>query len=551
MNKYKYILIFIGFAILIMWKALLPGYVLGLDMVFAPQMDVSPNLDGFLNSLPINYVIYWLGLIVPAWAVQKIIFLALFSSIGYMAFKHLPLGEDKVARLFSALIYLVNPFVYSRFLAGQWAHLMAYAFLPLFVHCLLVFKEKNDLKSGLKLFGSLFLISIFSIHFFAMASMLLVAWLPYCLMGKLVDSDWDKVKPLVRNIAICGGLFLIISSYWLIPAMDRTEPIEQRFDAAHWQAFSAGGYKNISPTLNLVSLNGFWGERYVWAEHFAWPQDYAVFWITLAFILSLVLIGLVTGIKNERTRNISIFFGILGMLSLAFASGAGETMFKDLNLWLYTHISFWSGFRDSQKFTGLLVLSYAFFAGLGLSNIIDYLGAKKPTSKGPFLAVIFIIPIIFGYLVWGGFHGQIRPVWYPDAWFNAKKIIDADKSESKVLFLPWHGYMSLRFNNNIISANPAKRFFGEKIIESKSVELGGIYNQEANEEYLILDAVIRDDQMDSDKKIDFLKREYGIKYIIKVKDLESVDNISYDFLFSPRMDKRQENDEALVYEIKR
>ena len=66
-----------------------------------------------------------------------------------------------------------------------------------------------------------------------------------------------------------------------------------------------------------------------------------------------------------------------------------------------------------------------------------------------------------------------------------------------------------------------------------------------------MDAVIRDDQMDSDKKIDFLKREYGIKYIIKVKDLESVDNISYDFLFSPRMDKRQENDEALVYEIKR
>ena len=151
-----YILIFLGLAILILWQALCPGYVLGLDMVFAPGMKVIINPDGFSNFLPIGYIIYWLGLIIPVWLIQKIIFLVLFFSIGYLAFKYLPVGKNKAVRMFSALIYLVNPFVYSRFLAGQWTHLMAYAFLPLFIHCLFGFTEKSNLKSGLKLFGTLF-----------------------------------------------------------------------------------------------------------------------------------------------------------------------------------------------------------------------------------------------------------------------------------------------------------------------------------------------------------------------------------------------------------
>ena len=51
----NYILIFLGLAVLILWQALLPGYIFGLDMVFGPEMNVNLNTDGFLNSLPINY----------------------------------------------------------------------------------------------------------------------------------------------------------------------------------------------------------------------------------------------------------------------------------------------------------------------------------------------------------------------------------------------------------------------------------------------------------------------------------------------------------------
>lgn len=543
-----YILIFLGLAVLILWQALMPGYVLGLDMVFAPNMQVITNSDGFLNFLPIGYLIYWLGLIIPVWLAQKVILLVLFFNIGYLAFKYLPVGENKPVRMFSALIYLVNPFVYARFLAGQWTVLMAYAFLPLLIYYLFIFKEKNDIKSCLKLFGSLFLISIFSIHFLTMSVMILAIWFIYYFVKYLVLNNKEKARAMLKNVIICCVLFLIVSSYWLIPAINRSKPIEQRFDVSHWQAFSAGGYKNISPILNVISLNGFWGERNPWAQYFLWPQDYSIFWISFSLIMIFVLIGIIAGFKDKEKRNKTIFLFLLGLLAFVFSTGVGDTIFKNINVWLFENVFFWSGFRDSQKFSGLLALCYAVFAGLGLAKTIDSIEKKKSAIIDIFLSLIFLIPIFFGFLIWGGFHKQIQPVWYPESWFEARQIIESDKSDGKVLFLPWHGYFSLKFNNSVISSNPAVRFFGDKIVASKNVELDKIYNQEENEEYLEFDNIVRDDSILIDEKVRLLQIS-NIRYIIYLKDLEEVDDLLYDFLTSPKMEKIMERDGVLVYKI--
>ena len=550
-NNNLYILIFFGLAVLILWQMLLPGFVLGLDMVFTPEMKVIINPDGFNNFLPVGYLIYWISLIIPVWLIQKIIFIILFFNIGYLAFKYLPVGENKTARMFSALIYLVNPFVYSRFLAGQWTHLMAYAFLPIFISCLLSFKEKNDFKSVLKLFGSLFLISIFSVHFFIMTVLILLIWSLYYLIKYLYQKKRVEFRTLFKNLSIASFIFLIISSYWLIPAFSRNQPVEQRFGVEHWQEFSAGGYENISPLLNVVSLNGFWGERNPWAKYFVWPQDYSIFWISFSLIMIFVLIGIMAGFKDKEKKHKTIFFFLIGVLAFVFSTGVGDTIFKNLNLWFYTHISFWSGFRDSQKFSGLLALSYAFFVGLGFVSVSEYLKKKKPAVMSMFLSLVFIIPILFGYLIWGGFHKQIQPVWYPESWFEAKKIIDNDQSDNRVLFLPWHGYMSLDFNNKIISLNPGKRFFGDRVLVGKNVELGRIYDQETDTEYDALDRIIKDNLMSSDEKLNLLTEKYKIGWIIEIQDLKDTDNLIYEFLTSARIEKRLERDDILVYEIKR
>ncbi|HBU06561.1 MAG TPA: hypothetical protein DEB09_00585 [Candidatus Magasanikbacteria bacterium] len=552
MKKFdKYIFLFIFLSGIILWQGLLPGYILNLDMIFAPEMGVVSNLaEGFGSSLPIGYILHWLCLIFPAWLVQKAILLFLFFIIGYLAYRFLPVGENKNIRLFSALLYLSNPFVYSRFLAGHWMHLFAYGFLPLFIYHLLALQTKNNWQTCLKFFSVLFLISLFSIHFFIMVCLISLVWFLYLLINYLSQKKTKEFWLLFKNLLFTGLVFLIVSSYWLIPAFSRPTPVEQRFGLEHWQAFSAGGYKDVGTFLNVASLNGFWGERNPWAGYFLWPQDYVVFWFAFVVVFVLGLIGVWNGLKRQKTRFITVFFAGLGVLTFIFATGVGETIFKPINFWLYEHTSLWSGFRDSQKFSGFLVLSYAIFAGLGLEAILDFIKKSKPVLENIFLSFILIIPILFGFLIWGGFRGQIQPVWYPTSWSEAKSIINHDNSDSRVLFLPWHGYLSLNFNNNLVIANPARRFFGPRAVVSKSVELEDIYNQEANQEYLVLDKIITSSTLyTTDEVIDFLITQ-KIKYIVYFQDLKTVDNLQYNFLSSGKIKRILEDQQLVMYEIK-
>lgn len=548
-NNIIIIFLFVALAGVILWQALLPGYILSLDMIFTPTMGVLTNPDGFLNFLPVSHILHWLSQIIPSWIVQKATFVFLFSILGYLAYKFLPVGEDKNVRLFSALLYLSNPFVYVRFLAGHWTYLMAYSFLPLFLHHLFALQKTNDRRSCFKFCGALFLIGVFSVHLFILAVLASFIWIFYLLIRFFRRKEFIKVRTLAKNICLAGFVLLLASSYWMVPAFFRPAPLEQRFGYEHWQAFSAGGYKNINPLLNVASLNGFWGERNAWAKYFLWLQDYTVFWVAYMMILVLVLLGVCHGIKNLKTKPQAIFMVGAGLTALIFAVGVGDTIFKQLNLWLYEHVYFWSGFRDSHKFSAVLALSYAFFAGFGLEWALAHLPNKKPMFYNFITSFILLIPIFFGLLMWGGFHGQLQPVWYPTSWFAARDIINQDPSAARILVLPWHGYLSLNFNNNLITSNPAKRFFGERAVVSQNVELGDVYNQEKNQSYADLDDLIKNEATRSeDEVLDFfLQRK--IKYIIHFQDLKTVDSLHYEFLNSDRLKKIITENDLVMYEI--
>src|SRR3972149_2276494 len=105
--------IFAAVTLFILWKLLLPGYVLTLDMVFTPEMPVVFSGASYSNSFLLKYSVHALSGLIPSWLVQKLIFLILFFCIGYLSFVYLPLIKNNTARLFAALIYTLNPFVYA------------------------------------------------------------------------------------------------------------------------------------------------------------------------------------------------------------------------------------------------------------------------------------------------------------------------------------------------------------------------------------------------------------------------------------------------------
>jgi len=376
-----------------------------------------------------------------------------------------------------------------------------------------------------------------------------VGWFLWHFIEYLARDNIALLKLTLKNLALGGLVFAVAGAYWLIPAAVQAQPAWQRFDIKHWQAFAAGGYGSVNTTLNVLSLHGFWGQGQAWSKQFAWPQDYPLFWLGFLLVAMLILIGLVSGFRNHTSRKTVLFFAILGLLAFVFATGVGETVFKGFNLCLYQNIFFWPGFRDSQKFSGLLALSYAVLGGFGASRVLSFLKTCRLGLIGS-LHLMSSIPLAFGFLALGGFWGQLQPVWYPPVWNRAKETLRQESPGSKTLFLPWHGYLSFKFNNDIVIANPAGKFFGEGAIVSRSVELGGIYDQERDPEYDQLDKAVSGRlSLSPDRTIDFLAAQ-NIKYIVYFQDLKKTDNLKYEFLSSDRLRPIIKDGQLVMSEIK-
>src|SRR3989344_3329198 len=109
-NKNK-LFLFFALIILILWQALLPGYILTLDTVWSNNVDYT--VDSSFNLLPLNYLLTFLDAILPGWIVQKLLIIFLFLLLFYLPFRFFPWPERKDARLWFSLFFVFNPFVYE------------------------------------------------------------------------------------------------------------------------------------------------------------------------------------------------------------------------------------------------------------------------------------------------------------------------------------------------------------------------------------------------------------------------------------------------------
>ncbi|HTX87058.1 MAG TPA: hypothetical protein VMC41_03255 [Candidatus Nanoarchaeia archaeon] len=567
------ILFFAVVCLVILWQILWPGYILTLDTVFAPKLNLDYffTSGNFFNSLPFVYFLKFFNLFLTGWVVEKILIISLFLSIGFLAYVYLPVPKKYYARYFAALFYLINPFVYERFLAGQWAVLFGYAFLPPFIAALIKFHRQPQWQNVFKLFGWLALINIFSLHLFVMSALMLAGYFvvslflttlshhPHTppqagrvLLGKGGENLTHPVSPGASHPSregnnsqpppnpslkrrgewiikfLVGGLvFLVISSYWLVPYfVNQSSSDINNFDQSNWQAFATAGDKHLGTAFNVAALYGFWEEHENWAGYFLWPKDNYIFWlITAAALFVLIISGIIWGWKKKRKLVIALL--LVGLGSFIFSCGVGETIFKNFNFFLFQHFNFWRGFRDSEKWTSYLVLVYAILAGWGVICLSELFQQKKYLKY--FVWILMALAILGTYTELGGFARQLQPVWYPASWYKAKQILDQDKSDYRVLFLPWHMYLSLNFNHKLIMANPANQFFGPKIIESGNMEMPGASGNYLDQKFAALDKMISNGSSSSEAEMNIL-RENKIKYIIFLSDLSAVDKYRYDFI---------------------
>ena len=534
MSRFGPLLFAAGGTVLVLWQMLLPGYVLTWDMTFGPA-HVFPKVSGLVNGFPVWFLIYAVGFVMPMWAVQKAILVGLFFSLFYLPLRFFPFNTESWTRYAAASLYAVNPFVYERFLAGQWTILAAYALLAPFFYYLLELLRAPERRTALYLAATMLLIGVFSLHAFVMAALIAAAVVIVGLVRYPAGA-----RPLAGCAALTGVIVAMVSLYWIVPYLMNPEaaPVPH-FTEAHWSAFQTSADPVVfgNATGNVAMLYGFWGESYPWMQSLRSPKDtLTVFLPSLLALTIVIVVGGVALARKRSERFRALLLLAIGAAAFVFSVGLAPSVFFGFNLWLFEHVPFWRGFRDTEKWSMVLALIYAYFFAAGASYLVS---AVRPKLRYVAQIALVVLPLVYTFTMLGGFAGQLRAVEYPAPWYEVNAFLEKD-AECKALFLPCHQYYWLAFNDSRLTGNTAPRFFDCTIVSSADAEIGEVGDQGASPSYrAIADAVTNNNLQSVDDTLAVLRKE-GIRYVIYTADVQRYDEYTYPFLDQTGLTKMYE-----------
>jgi hypothetical protein len=518
-SRFSYALFALVGTLCVLGGLLLPGYILTLDAVFGP-VAIAPSFSGLAAaSAPVRELFVLLVAIFPAWLVQKAYLVAIIFSLCYLPLRFFPFAREHGAEYASAILFAVNPFVYERFLAGQWGIVLAAAFLFPLVSLLL------ELVRGAPVhlrFAALWLvlIAMFSLHIFVIAAL-------STLVALAIAAFRADARLLVREIVAAAVIVLALSSYWLMGAYSSASAQLAHFDDAHREAFMTHTDPALGTIGTVATLYGFWGEDDPWAEQFRWPAEYPMLSIIglvmLAFTIGLGVYSLCT---KAYCDDLALLL-VLGAGAIVFSCGIAPGPFAALNAWLFEHVPVWDGFRDSEKWSALLLVVYAILWGRGVAVALS---AVREYARPYLLGVLLTVPLFYVPTMVPGFLGQLKPLWYPDSWQQVDAILSQDPACSAV-FLPWHQYYSARFADGRLIGNPASKYFHCQMYVSHDPEIGTIDAIGESALYYRINAILTAPHAQADLAIADLKAS-GIRYIILSRDLEGEDPLTYSFIMS-------------------
>jgi hypothetical protein len=449
-------------ALIILLPLVLPGYVLTLDMVFVPH---PPLPDTVTASYPFHAAIHFLSYVIPGDVLQKIILLSIIvgSGIGahrlveYLwtndATQHL---ASRLAPYAGGILYVINPYVYGRFMAGQYAVLLGYALLPFFVLALLRFIGNPSIRRTLVVAAWAVAISIVSVHTVGLLIIMTIVASAVAIWQRRHDKQ--PLRDLFSYATVGVMATLVASSYWLVPAMlGRGSIAEQasEFTATDRQAFATDG-----GVFNVLQLQGFWAEAQQLFVLSGDPLPFSGLWQMALW--GVIIIGVIVAWRLRRS--VAVLFGIAGALAVILAVG------DSINSWLAAHVSFFAGYREPHKFVALLALTYAVFFAYGTRAIL--VRVRSGGVHGAVIGLVLLPFLVTPTMLWG-FNGQLKPVQYPPDWYSVRAQLDQVNPDGKVVFLPWHLYMKFDFSGRII-ASPAEKFFGNNVITSNDPEFAGL-----------------------------------------------------------------------------
>lgn len=512
-------------ALIVLGGILLPGYVLTLDLVFSPHMQWPQEVT---NTFPLQVVLWTFGQFLPGDVVQKIVLFAilLLSGVG----THLVIKSIQNyytdwrlswtwAAYFAGVFYMINPFTYSRFMAGQWMVLLGYALFPFFVRSVILLFQQQKIAQAAKVGLWATLTVVASIHFVGMIALVFI--------GSFTIATIKRYRTLCSMLALALGGVLLLSSYWLIPAVFGGGSIgtaANGFDASHFDGFATNGRGALGSIGEVIRLQGFWVES---RGFYTLPQEKMPLWgLLFMAIWALVVLGAIAAGKRSKV----LAFGLLGcvLAGVVLAATPLIAVLKD-------SLPFIAGYREPHKFAALIAFGYAILGGLGAG----YIGTKIKRGRMVVAVGVIALPLLITPVMLFGFGGQLKTVQYPKPWFELNRMLKRSvHSNEKVLFLPWHQYGKYSFTDRII-ANPSEVFFEVPVISSDNPEYKDVPPTTHNQEKRNLEQAL------GRRDIKQVLVDSNISHVVVLKEQ---DYENYYFLGDTAgLTKSTENESYIVY----
>lgn len=479
----------------------LKNYLLLLDWVPGPNFTLSfrsssASIPTFPLGVALDALFY---LLTVPWA-QRLTFLAILTGAGVGVSRLLK--PSSALTIPAAFLYMFNPFVYERFLAGQIGLLISYALLPFAFIVIRRHLRAPRIQTSM-LLGLVVCLMIasdsHSVFLGAVLGMSLVAgaWRN----GRRKAMYW--IVPSVVTTAL-------VSSYWLLPNFHVLTLLEA-VGPSDIELFRTAADPDFGVLGNLLALYGFW--------HREWPlpkDGLPGWWLIFLGMFMVICIGAWKGLRTHSRRVISVTLLISGVAGFFLALGdQGPT--GSIFLWMFEHVPGFKIMREPQKFLGLLVLAYAFFYGIGSEWLVN--GFKRKWAKATMALILIALPCIYTYKMFWGFNGYVQPSTFPDSWYQADRLMG--EGQEKALALPWHLYLAFPWTQNRVVANPMNSFFQRETIVGDNIEIGEIETQSTNPRSKYIEDVMAR-WMDT-KNFGNLIAPLGVKYILLAKEADWMD----------------------------
>lgn len=531
--KYLPYIYFIILVLLILAPVLKPGFILSLDHVFTPIFK-KPDLPAGEFYL-VSWFFYLVSKIIPSFILEKIwLFLILFL-VALGSFRLLP-TKSIFPKIFAGTFYLFNPFIYDRLLSGQWRLLTSYALLPFLFKILFEFKKEPDFKKTLEIILLLSLISIFHLRTLTVVLVIFAIYILLIISQNLKNKEY--LISFFKQIVLIGAGFFILNFYWIVSLFRHSNDLRFNVDSSQIFAFQTVADQKLGLFFNIFSLYGFWGEK---GFHYQNLKDLVFGWqFLIVLIWILVTLGIFGGLRQKKIRDEVLILLILIPIAAIFSAGVAFKPLEIVHLFLEKNFFIFKGLRENQKFSEVLVLAFVYFGGWGLQFILEIF-KKEKFFKAGFAAVAIALPLFYSSgLIWAA-KGQIKTYQYPKSWYSVNQTLNFDQENFKILFLPWHRYLSFGFTDGKIIDNPAPIFFNQEIISADNLEFGQIYSQSQNPTSKFIEREI----------VDFKGGEVSeklnrlcVKYIILAKE---VDFEKYQFI-DGELTKKLETAELTLYQ---